>query len=247
MMETSGFLKKLKPRQEIKVPSIAIIPARGGSKRIPRKNIRPFHGKPMILWSIEAAKKAEVFDAIIVSTDDDETASIAASAGAEVPFRRPIELSGDDVGTLPVLAHAIKWWRENRIPIEFACCIYATAPFVRTEALRRAMEMLGNSNAEFVLAVTEFDYPVQRSLKINNKNMLSFAEPENALIRSQDLEKRFHDAGQFFAGKGDAFSRYEAVLFGQCLPLLVGKEQAIDIDNEEDWNLAEKLFSIMSR
>ena len=105
--------------------------------------------------------------------------------------------------------------------------------------------MLSNSNAEFVLAVTEFDHPVQRSLKINKKNMLSFAESEIALIRSQDLDSWFHDAGQFFAGRGGAFSRYKTVLFGHCLPLLVGKEQAIGIDNEEDWNLAEILFSIM--
>ena len=247
MMETFGFLKKLKLRQGLKVSSIAIIPARGGSKRIPRKNIRSFHGKPMIVWSIEAAKKAGVFDAVIVSTDNDEIASIAASAGADVPFRRPNELSGDHSATMPVVTHAIKWWEENRIPIELACCIYATAPFVRPEDLVKGIEMLRDSTADFVLAITRFDYPVQRALKLNDKNMLSFAEPENALIRSQDLEPRFHDAGQFFAGKRDAFASNEAVLFGRCLPLLLEKEQAIDIDDEKDWKLAEKLFSFMGQ
>lgn len=226
--------------------NLCVIPARGGSKRIPRKNIRLFHGKPIIVWSIEAAQKAGVFDAVIVSTDDDEIKSIATSAGAEVPFCRPNELSGDHATTMSVVAHAIKWWEENRMPIEFACCINATAPFVRPEDLARGIELLRNSTAEFVLAVTEFEYPVQRSLRLNNYNMLSFAEPENALIRSQDLEPRFHDAGQFFTGKKDAFSRNESALFGRCLALLLEKGEAIDIDNEKDWKLAEKLFSLMA-
>jgi N-acylneuraminate cytidylyltransferase len=223
--------------------NIAVIPARGGSKRIPRKNIRLFHGKPMIVWSIEAALRAGVFDAVVVSTDDDEIAIIASSAGAEVPFRRPSELSGDDAMTMPVLNHAIDWWGKNKYPIEFVCCLYATAPFVRHDCLSQAIQILRKSDAEFLLSVARFDYPVQRSLKLDGHGMLKFAEPENALKRSQDLEPHYHDAGQFFVGRADAFYRHKSVLFGYCLPLILPREEVIDIDTEDDWRQAEIMCS----
>ena len=229
------------------ISSLAIIPPPGGSKRIPRKNIRNFHGKPMIARSIHAALESKVFDAVLVSTDDEEIASIAEAEGATVPFQRPSELSGDNAATMPVLAHAINWWQKNRYPLEFACCIYATAPFIRPEFLSQAIQMLHKSDADFVLSVARFDYPVQRSLRLDEQSMLSFAEPENALKRSQDLEPRYHDAGQFFAGQVEAFLRYESVLFGQCLPLVIPNDEAVDIDTEEDWRVAEKLYSIKER
>lgn len=227
--------------------SIAIIPARGGSKRIPRKNIRVFHGKPMIVWSIQAALESNVFDKVIVSTDDDEVASIAQAAGALVPFQRPRELSGDHAATMPVVAHAIGWWQENCGPLDFGCCVYATAPFLRPASLVESIRMLRTTDAEFVLSVGQFRYPVQRSLRLDGLGKLNFAEPENAFKRSQDLETRYHDAGQFFAGRVEALMTHESVLFGQCLPLIVPEDEVIDIDNDQDWRLAEKLYSIWAR
>jgi pseudaminic acid cytidylyltransferase len=223
---------------------LAIIPARGGSKRIPRKNVRPFHGKPMIAWSISAALESHVFDEVIVSTDDEEIASFAEDYGASVPFRRPADLSNDFAPTMPVMSHAIRWWEEHRGSVEIACCLQATAPFIRPSILREGLNLLSESPADFVLSVTRFAYPVQRSLKLNSEKMLDFVEPENALKRSQDLEPRFHDAGQFFIGRAGAFFRYQAVLFGKCLPIIVPEDEVVDIDTEEDWRLAEKLFSI---
>jgi N-acylneuraminate cytidylyltransferase len=201
----------------------------------------------MIAWSINAALESKVFDAVLVSTDDEEIASIAEKEGAVVPFQRPSELSGDFATTMPVVCHAIEWWQTHRYQLEFASCIYATAPFVRTEILSEAIQILCNSNSDFVLSVARFDYPVQRSLRLGGDGMLSFAEPENALKRSQDLEPRYHDAGQFFAGRAEAFMRHEAVLYGRCQPIIVPTNEAVDIDTEEDWRMAEKLYEIYKR
>jgi pseudaminic acid cytidylyltransferase len=223
--------------------AIAIIPARGGSKRIPRKNIRTFHGKPMIAWSISCAIESEVFDDVIVSTDDEEVASIAEKLGAKVPFRRPKELSNDFAPIMPVVLHTINWWEENINAVDLACCIYATAPFLNPKLLSEGIDLLNSADVDFVLTVKRFDYPVQRSLKIDANKLLRFAQPENALIRSQDLEERYHDAGQFFAGKVEAFKQYRTSLDGRCFPLIIPTD-AIDIDTEDDWRLAEKFFAI---
>jgi len=218
--------------------SVAIIPARGGSKRIPRKNIRNFAGKPMIAWSIEAALASGAFDDVIVSTDDEEIAEIARLYGASVPSLRPVHLSGDSSPLMPVLCHHL----ENlSSPADFVCCVYATAPFVTPLSLAAAMHKLSESDAEFILAVTPFDYPVQRSLRLTPEKLLRFAEPKNALKRSQDLEQHFHDAGQFFAGRSLSLMQHTAVVFGICLPFIVSREGAVDIDTEEDWRFAEKL------
>jgi N-acylneuraminate cytidylyltransferase len=200
----------------------------------------------MISWSIQAAIDSHSFDAILVSTDDEEIASIARDAGAVTPFLRPKEISGDHTAVMPVLAHAVEWWCENRFNIDFACCIYATAPFINPTTLSNSLELLTNTDADFVLAVTKFNYPVQRSLRLDDQNLLKFVEPENALARSQDLETRYHDAGQFFAGRRNAFIRNESVLRGRCLPVVVAKDEAVDIDTEEDWRIAEKLFLLRS-
>lgn len=221
--------------------SVAIIPARGGSKRIPRKNIRPFAGKPMIAWSIEAALKSGAFDEVIVSTDDEEIAAVATSFGASVPFLRPAELSGDTAAFMPVIRHHLNALPQ---PASYACCVYATAPFIKAERLAEAMTSLRDSEAEFVLTVTPFDYPVQRSLRLDAGNLLTFAEPEYALKRSQELEPRYHDAGQFFAGRVPALMQHDAVLFAKCLPLIVPRDEAVDIDTEEDWRFAEKLHAL---
>lgn len=247
-LQINRIHKHLNPAISIPMSSsLAIIPARGGSKRIPRKNIRAFHGKPMIAWSIDAALESKAFDAVMVSTDDDEIAAIAKAAGAIIPFRRPLELSGDHSATMPVLAHAIEWWQKHRSPIEFACCLYATAPFIKPNRLAEGMRLLRTSRADFILTVAKFSYPVQRSLRLTEQNILRLADPENALKRSQDLEPRYHDAGQFFAGRVKSILRHESVLFGQCLPLVVPSDEAVDIDTEEDWQLAEKLHSLKRR
>ncbi len=224
--------------------SIAIIPARGGSKRIPRKNIRVFHGKPMIAWSISCAIESKAFDEVIVTTDDEEVASIAEKFGARVPFLRPKELSNDFAPIMPVVLHTINWWEENVQSVDFACCIYATAPFLTPTLLAQGIDLLNCTDVDFVLSVKRFVYPVQRSLRIDANKLLRFAQPENALIRSQDLEERYHDAGQFFVGKVGAFKQHNTSLDGRCLPIIIPSDDAIDIDTEDDWRFAEKLFTI---
>lgn len=223
--------------------SVAIIPARGGSKRIPRKNIRPFAGKPMIAWSIEAALASGVFDEVIVSTDDEEIAEVSKTHGASVPFLRPAELSGDTAAFMPVIRHHLQALAQ---PADFACCVYATAPFIKPERLAEAMKKLRESEAEFVLSVTPFDYPVQRSLRLDEASLLTFAEPAFALKRSQELEPRYHDAGQFFAGRVPALMQHDAVLFAKCLPVFIPRDEAVDIDTEDDWRFAEKLHALRS-
>jgi N-acylneuraminate cytidylyltransferase len=223
--------------------SVAIIPARGGSKRIPRKNIRPFAGKPMIAWSIEVALASGAFDEVIVSTDDEEIAAIATAHGASVPFLRPAELSGDTAAFMPVIRHALSFAQQ---PVDFACSIIATAPFLSGHRLAEAMKRLRNSEADFVLSVTPFDSPVQRSLRLSDDNLLTFANPEFALTRSQELEPRYHDAGQFFAGRVSALMQHDAVLFAKCLPVFIPRDEAVDIDTEDDWRFAEKLHALRS-
>ncbi len=221
--------------------TVAIIPARGGSKRIPRKNIRDFGGKPMIAWSIQAALESGVFDEVIVSTDCSEIAQIAREYGARVPFLRPAEHAGDASAMMPVLRlHLDAMAKEGR-PAVFAFCIYATAPFLKPSRLAEAVQALGDSPADFVLAVTPFEYPVQRSLRLNGEGHLSFAQPEFALAHSQQMEPRFHDAGQFFGGRIEAVQKHDAVLFADCLPITVPRDEAVDIDTPDDWRFAEAL------
>lgn len=223
--------------------SVAIIPARGGSKRIPRKNIRPFAGKPMIAWSIEAALASGVFDEVIVSTDDDEIAEVSQVHGASVPFLRPAELSSDTAPFMPVIRHAFSFAQQ---PVEFACSIVATAPFLSGRRLAEALKTLRDSDADFVLSVTPFDSPVQRSLRLSDDNLLTFANPEFAMKRSQELEPRYHDAGQFFVGRVPALMQHDAVLFAKCLPVFIPRDEAVDIDTEDDWRFAEKLHALRS-
>lgn len=223
--------------------AIAIIPARGGSKRIPRKNVKSFHGKPMIAWSIEAALESDLFDDVIVSTDDEEIADVSRRYGASVPFLRPAELSGDTVSIMPVLRLHVHPLLNQTRTVDFAFCIYATAPFLQVQRLRDAVTLLRSSDADFVLAVSEYDFPVQRSLRLNGPERLTFAYPEYALLRSQDLEPRFHDAGQFFGGRAEAVVKYDSALFGKCLPLLLPRGEALDIDTLADWCFAEELFA----
>ncbi len=221
---------------------IAVIPARGGSKRIPRKNIKHFCGKPMIVWSIEAAKASSLFDYIIVSTDDNEIAEIAKNHGAEVPFIRPVELSDDYVGTGDVVKHAVEWVIQNIDKPKYVCTIYATAPFVKSTDLVEGLELLKKNNCQQVFTVTSFPFPIQRAIKITHKGRVKMFQPENFMTRSQDLEPCYHDAGQFYWLITDAVLKKVSAFSEASMPLILPRHQVQDIDTPEDWKLAELMF-----
>lgn len=221
---------------------IAVIPARGGSKRIPRKNIKNFCGKPMIAWSIEAAKTSGLFDHIIVSTDDAEIAEVARQWGAEVPFTRPAELSDDYVGTGAVAKHAVEWAISNLGEVEYVCTIYATAPFIRPSDLTKGLALLRESDAQNVFTVTSFPFPIQRAIKIVEKGRVAMFQPEHFLTRSQDLEPAYHDAGQFYWARTDAVLNQEPAFSDSAIPLILPRYQVQDIDTLEDWQRAELMF-----
>ena len=217
---------------------IAVIPARGGSKRIPRKNIRPFLGKPIIAYSIDAARDAGLFDRIVVSTDDTEIASVARELGAETPFIRPAEISDDKTGTAAVVKHALQILDSE---IEAAYCIYATAPFVRASDIRDGWDALNGSAASFAFSVTSFPFPIQRALKLADGGVGLF-QPEHAETRSQDLEPAFHDAGQFYWGTAAAWLEDRPLFALHSIPVVLPRWRVQDIDDEEDWARAEHLF-----
>lgn len=221
---------------------LAIIPARGGSKRIPRKNIKPFGGKPMIAWSIAAAQQSGCFDRIIVSTDDSEIAEVAKVHGAEVPFMRPPELSDDHVGTIPVIAHAISWQNAQGKQVSQACCIYATAPFVRAEDLKHGLEILESSGADYSFAVTSYPFPIQRAVRITPEQRVSMFQPEQFNTRSQDLEEALHDAGQFYWGRAKAWLAGLQLFNEGSYPIVLPRYRVQDIDTPEDWIRAELMF-----
>ena len=224
---------------------LAVIPARGGSKRIPHKNIKFFCGKPMIAWSIEAAKKSECFDKIIVSTDDAEIAEIAREWGAEVPFMRPAKLSDDYTGTIPVIHHAIEWFAQKGENFDEVCCIYATAPFVIASDLRQGLEVLQRDDCAYAFSVTSFPFPIQRAIRITESNRVQMFNSEHFNARSQDLEEAWHDAGQFYWGKASAWCQ-EITLFSQdAAPVPIPRHRVQDIDTTEDWVRAEWLFKAM--
>ncbi len=222
--------------------NIAIIPARGGSKRIPRKNVRPFCGRPMLAWSIAALQASGSVDRIVVSTDDDEIADVALSLGAELPFRRPPELADDHAATLPVVAHAVRTLRELDWQMERVCCAYATAPLMDPDDLRRARALLDESAASYVFSCTTFAFPVQRALLSNGAGGVEPMFPELIARRSQDLPEAFHDAGQFYWGTPEAFAHQSPIFAAHSRPLLIPRYRVQDIDTEEDWMRAELLF-----
>jgi pseudaminic acid cytidylyltransferase len=221
---------------------IAIIPARGGSKRIPHKNIKSFCGKPMIAWSIEAARKSGCFDRVIVSTDDVKIAEVAREWRAEVPFVRPAELSDDRTGTIPVISHAIACLRQQGQIPEQVCCLYATAPFVRAEDLSRGLALLQNGDADFAFSVTSYPFPIQRAVRLTKNGRVEMFNPEYFTTRSQDLEEAYHDAGQFYWGRAEAW-QHGHTLFGQAsVPVVLPRHRVQDIDTPEDWERAEWMF-----
>lgn len=224
--------------------NIAVIPARGGSKRVPRKNVKDFCGRPMIAWSIDAALESGCFDRVIVSTDDDEIGEVARGYGAEVPFRRPADLSDDFTPTVPVVAHAIRWQQETA-PVERACCIYATAPFVRPTDLRAGLALLEEQAAEYAFAATTFEFPIQRAIRVDDRGRVSMFQPEHAATRSQDLEEAYHDAGQFYWGRSDAWLAGKPIFDPHSVALVLERQRVQDIDTSEDWDRAELIFSAL--
>ncbi|KAF1070180.1 MAG: CMP-N,N'-diacetyllegionaminic acid synthase [Pseudomonas citronellolis] len=225
--------------------NVAIIPARGGSKRIPRKNIRDFCGKPMIAWSIEAALQSGLFEHVVVSTDDDEIARLAIAHGAQAPFRRPAHLADDVAATRPVVNHAIGEVTRLYGEPEYVCCLYATAPFVEAADLLAAYTMLLDSAAQFVFPVATYAYPVQRALRLGPDGFTRMLYPEHAVTRSQDLEEVYHDAGQFYWGRREAFLSNVSAFNARSLPYVLPRHRVQDIDTHEDWQRAELMFRLL--
>lgn len=226
--------------------NVAIIPARGGSKRIPLKNIKAFHGKPMIAYSIETAIESGCFDKVIVSTDDAQIAEVAREYGAEVPFVRPAEISDDYATTMDVMHHAITWCLEQGLSVDNVCCLYATAPFLLADDIIQGKTTLLSDNAiEFVFSAATFAYPIQRALKLSHSGSVHMFSPENEFVRSQDLEEAFHDAGQFYWGRSRAFLERKAIFSPHSRIVLLPRDRVQDIDTQEDWNFAEALYSLL--
>ena len=224
--------------------NVCVIPARGGSKRIPRKNIKDFLGKPIIAYSIEAAIESGLFDRIIVSTDDMDIAKAAEEWGAEVPFIRPKELSDDLTGTNDVVKHAISFLLGQGVKIDYVCCIYATAPFLKVQYLVEGFNRIQKDDKLFAFSVTTFAFPIQRAIKLKGGKVSMFY-PQYSTTRSQDLEEAYHDAGQFYWGKSEAFLNKKKMFSSHSIPILLPRSLVQDIDTLEDWNKAELKYKIL--
>jgi len=225
--------------------NLCVIPARGGSKRIPRKNIRLFAGKPMIAYAIDAAQKSGLFNRIVVSTDDEEVAKISRNIGAEVPFLRPNELSDDHTPTVPVIAHAIQALERNEGELSYVCCIYPCVPFIDEKDLKKAFSLLEQGNSEYSFPVTEYPSPIQRALKLGLGDQVSPFYPEFELSRTQDLQKAYHDAGQFYWGRKKAWLNNRRI-HSSAVGLEIPRSRAVDIDTVDDWEKAEALIRTSS-
>jgi len=224
--------------------SVAIIPARGGSKRIPRKNIKIFYGKPLIAYSIEAALESNLFDKVIVSTDDKEIAVVAKKYGADVPFIRPKELADDFTGTDDVIKHALEWLKEKEEIFEFTCTIYATAPLLQSKYLIKGYNALKDSTAINAFSATSMPFPIQRTFKINDEGRCEMFTPEYYMTRSQDLKEAYQDAGQFYWAKIDKHS--DEIMFSKdSIPIILPRHLVQDIDTLEDWKRAEIMYKVI--
>ena len=224
---------------------VAIITARGGSKRIPGKNIKEFCGKPILAYSIEAALHSGMFDRVMVSTDDEKIAAVARQYGAEVPFYRSAETSNDFATTNDVLHEVLEEYEKRGEHFELGCCIYPTAPFVTADKLKSAVSMLLDSDADTLIPVVGFSYPPQRAMIIEGERLV-FEYPEYLDSRSQDLQPHYHDVGQFYVFRTEAFARNRKLMVGNILPLVVSEMEVQDIDNETDWQIAEIKYKVMA-
>ena len=225
--------------------NVAVIPARGGSKRIPKKNIKPFCGKPIVAYSIETAIASKLFDRVIVSTDDKEIADTVIQYGAEVPFMRPADLSDDYIGTTPVVSHAVKWMMDQGYEVKSVCCIYATAPLIQKDDLIKAYDIILKNKWEYVFSATSFGYPIQRSFLKLKTDRIQMFYPEHFETRSQDLPEAYHDAGQFYWGKTDAWLENRTAFSGKSTIVVLPTYRVVDIDTEEDWKRAEFVYKML--
>ncbi|PKF51594.1 pseudaminic acid cytidylyltransferase [Enterovibrio nigricans] len=227
---------------------VCIIPARGGSKRIPGKNLKSFIGRPIIAYAIDVAKKCALFDRIIVSTDDNEIAAIANELGAEVPFIRPASISDDHATTLDVIKHAIEWLQADKCQtIEAVCCLYATVPFTRAMDLVEGLALLESHDTQYTFAATRFSFPIQRSIRLNSDENVEMFWPEHFSTRSQDLEPAYHDAGMFYWGRPDTFLAGLPIFAPHSKVVQIPHYRVQDIDEPDDWIRAEMLYQILSQ
>ncbi|MCI2048572.1 MAG: pseudaminic acid cytidylyltransferase [Lachnospiraceae bacterium] len=225
--------------------ALAIITARGGSKRIPRKNIRLFNGQPIMNYSIRAALESGIFEEVMVSTDDREIAEIAVAAGASVPFLRSEKTASDTATTADVLLEVLSAYEVTGKNFEYGCCIYPTAPFITAGKLKEAMDILVKSGAESIVPMTEFTYPPQRGLYIDEAGEVRMLHPEYAATRSQDLQKQYHECGMFYIFRTDAFKEQKDTTMRHSVPFLIDPSEEQDIDTESDWLLAEMKYRFL--
>jgi N-acylneuraminate cytidylyltransferase len=224
--------------------AIAIITARGGSKRIPRKNIKEFCGKPIIQYSIEAALESGIFDEVMVSTEDAEIKEIALKCGAKVPFLRSEQTAGDMAMTHEVILEVLEEYEKIGRSFEYACCIYPTAPFITAKKLEDSLKKLEESGADTVLPIVSYSFPPQRCFVLSDKGEVQFKWSENRLVRSQDLEKWYHDCGQYYFLRTSRFKETKTMIMEHTYPVIVDEMEVQDIDNYEDWELAELKFQM---
>lgn len=221
---------------------LAVIPARGGSRRIPRKNIRDFAGAPIIHWSISAALMTGLFDKVVVSTDDEDIAHVARQSGALVPFMRPAPLADDFTPTRQVVNHAIEQCEALWGRFETICCIYATAPLIEAADVTAAFALLDNTATKFAFSAVAFEFPIQRAFSLNDHAEPQMLQPEHRFTRSQDLQPMYHDAAQFYWGRRDAFMRGDHMFASHAKAYVLPANQVRDLDTEEDWQIALALW-----
>ena len=223
---------------------ICVIPARGGSKRIPGKNIKDFCGKPIIAWSIDVAKASGLFERVLVSTDDAEIAKVARSLGAEVPFMRPAEIADDYSGTTEVIGHASQWALDQGWPVSAVCCIYATAPFIQIDDLKRGLQCLQSGDWAYAFTATDFASPIFRAFQQRPDGMFF---PEQFSVRSQDLPVALHDAGQFYWGRPSAWIKGQRIFDQHSVPVILPRWRVQDIDTKDDWLRAEVIHKLLEQ
>ncbi len=227
--------------------SVAIITARGGSKRIPRKNVKNFMGKPMLAYAIDAALSSGVFDEVMVSTEDEEIAKIAKECGAKVPFMRSSEAANDYTPTFDVLKEVIEMYKNSGKEFDSLCCIYPCVPFLTGETLKNAYEIFSSSDCDTLVPVVRFSFPIQRAFRVDENGFLKYREPEHALTRSQDLEPMFHDVGMFYFADIKEMLKNGKLVGNSAAYIEMDEVQVQDIDNETDWEMAEMKYKILHR
>ena len=225
--------------------NVVIIPARGGSKRIPHKNIKNFNGKPIIYWPLKVLQNSNLFDKIIVSTDDPNISKLALSLGAEVPFLRPKNISDDYSNVSDVMSHAVNWLKKSKVNMDVVCCVYSTAAFITENDLQNGFQLFRNNDFNFVFSATTFPYPIQRAFKRIYKNGVKMIDNKYIKTRSQDLEETYHDAAQFYFGKPDSWINNNEIFSHSSEIVVLPKWRVQDIDTQEDWKRAEILHKTL--